>query len=360
MARALELARRGEALASPNPMVGSVVVRSGRVVGEGFHTYDGRRHAEIVALERARGRACGATLYVNLEPCCHRGRTGPCTEAILAAGVTRVVAAMADPNPRVAGRGFRRLRRGGVRVETGLCRRQARQLNEAFAKWIRTGTPLVTLKAALSLDGKIAARKRRERWITSPESRAEVQRLRQGADAVVTGIGTVLEDNPRLTDRSGRPRRRRMLRVVLDSRLRLPLDSRLVRSAAGDVLVITGAAAGGDRARALREAGVEVVGVRGRRGRPELGAVLKELGRREILSVLLECGATLNRAALEAGIVDKIVLYCAPKVVGPDGVPMVRGGAGILRRLRLRGLTLRRVGPDFSLEGYLRDVYRDR
>ncbi|HEV8384253.1 MAG TPA: bifunctional diaminohydroxyphosphoribosylaminopyrimidine deaminase/5-amino-6-(5-phosphoribosylamino)uracil reductase RibD, partial [Candidatus Acidoferrales bacterium] len=224
MGRALKLARRGVALAHPNPMVGCVVVREGRVVGEGFHVYEKKKHAEIVALERAGKRARGATMYVSLEPCCVTGRTGPCADAIVAAGVTRVVAAMRDPNPAVAGRGLRELRQSGVKTTAGVCEKEARRLNEPFAKWIRTGLPFVTLKTAMTIDYKIAGpRKLRQSvpWITSEKSRTEVQQMRHASDALLTGIGTVLADDPRLTDRTGLPRRRPLVRVVLDSRLRL-------------------------------------------------------------------------------------------------------------------------------------------
>lgn len=373
MSRALELARQGEALTSPNPMVGAVVVqetaRGGRVVGEGFHTYAGLRHAEIVALEAAGEAARGSTLYVNLEPCCHMGRTGPCTAAIIAAGVRCVVAAMTDPNPAVAGRGLEQLRAAGLEVEIGPGRDEAQRLNEPFCKWISTGRPLVTLKSALTLDGQIALpspRRHRPRhktvtWITSEESRAEVQRLRHAADALLTGIGTVLADDPRLTDRTGRPRRRRLLRVVTDSRLRLPLKSKLVRSAEGDVLVFTTQPADAPRARALRGAGVEVARVRSRGSRPDLRAVVEELGRREILSVLLEAGGELNAAALEAGIVDKMFLFYAPKMAGSNHRAVVQMQGRAFRALpALRNLSLHRFGTDFAVEGYLRDVYGDR
>ena len=282
MDRALALAARGVALASPNPLVGAVLVRDGHVVGEGFHTYDGVRHAEIIALEAAGESARGATLYINLEPCCHTGRTGPCTQALIAAGVARVVAAMPDPNPAVAGRGFKQLRAAGIEVSTGLREAEARRLNEAFARWIVSRNPLVTLKSALTLDGQLvlphaksAARKgarisEKDRWISSPESRAEVQRMRHASDALLTGIGTVLVDDPLLTDRTGLPRRRKLLRVVMDSRLRLPLRSKLVRSADKDVLVFTRAKENSPKARALRRAGVEIVRLAGRGAKPDL------------------------------------------------------------------------------------------
>src|SRR6266849_6652755 len=243
MQHALTLARKGIGLASPNPHVGCVIVRDGEIVGEGFHQYEWRDHAEIVALKTAGEKARGATLYVNLEPCNHTGRTGPCTEAVVAAGVRRVVAAMQDPNPATSGRGFERLRAAGVEIVSGVLEEEARGLNEAFACWIRTKKPFVTLKSALTLDGQLALPKSkkpgRSHWITSEESRAEVQRMRHASDALLTGIGTVLADDPLLTDRSGLPRRKRLLRVVLDSKLRISPKSRIVKTADYDLLIFT-------------------------------------------------------------------------------------------------------------------------
>ena len=358
MQRALELARRGAALAHPNPTVGAVVVKAGRVVGEGFHDYDKRDHGEIVALKKAGKRARGATLYVTLEPCCTTGRTGPCTSAIIAAGMKRVVAAMRDPNPAVAGKGFAQLRRAGIAVAVDVREAEARPLNEAFAKWIRTRLPFVTLKTALTLDGQIAARIGSTTWITSDASRAEVQHIRHAADALLTGIGTVLADDPRLTDRTGEPRRRRLLRAVVDSRLRLPLKSKLVKSAKGDVIVFTAQRADSPRGRALTKAGVEVFRVPARRGRVDLHAILRELGNRQMLNVLFEAGAELNGAALEAGIVDKMILFYAPKVMGTGGVPMARvSSRWFSHSPPLGDLKLHRSGPDFVVEGYFHDVY---
>jgi diaminohydroxyphosphoribosylaminopyrimidine deaminase / 5-amino-6-(5-phosphoribosylamino)uracil reductase len=359
MERAIVLARRGAGLAHPNPMVGAVVVKGGRAIGEGFHIYDRRDHAEIVALKRAGAKARGAALYVSLEPCCTTGRTGPCTDAIIAAGVKRVYVAMTDPNPRVAGRGVARLRRAGIAVH--LCenlRGAAEETNEGFAKWIRTGRPFVTLKAALTLDGKIAERAGKATVITERASLEAVQRLRHESDALLTGIGTVLVDDPRLTDRSGEPRRRPLLRAVVDSRLRLPLKSRLVRSAKNDLIVFTLARVDSPKARALGRAGVEIVRARDCRGRVCLESVLEELGRREMLNVLLEAGAELNGAALEAGIVDKMVLFYAPKIIGPSGVPMARLSSRALARLpTLTNVTVNRYAPDFAVQGYFHDVY---
>jgi diaminohydroxyphosphoribosylaminopyrimidine deaminase / 5-amino-6-(5-phosphoribosylamino)uracil reductase len=353
MARALDLARRGVGLAHPNPAVGAVVVKSGRVVGEGFHVYERRDHAEIVALRQAGKRAKGATLYVTLEPCCHTGRTGPCTRAVVAAGISRVVGAMRDPHSVVAGQGFQQLRRAGIAVTVGVGESDAQILNESFSHWIVSKRPFVTLKTALTLDGQISLRASSATWITSPASRKEVQRMRHAADALLTGIGTVLADDPRLNDRSGLPRRRRLLRVVLDSRLRLPLRSELVRSAENDLLVFTGESPASKKARALIRAGVEVVRLRTRRGHIDLRDVIRELGRREILSVMVEAGAELNGAMLEAGLVDKMVLFYAPKIMGGSGVPMARIPSRLFAKSpALTDLKLRTCGPDFVVEGY--------
>jgi diaminohydroxyphosphoribosylaminopyrimidine deaminase / 5-amino-6-(5-phosphoribosylamino)uracil reductase len=369
MARALELAAKGEGLASPNPMVGAVLVRDGRVIAEAFHTYDGLRHAEIIALEAAGESARGATLFVNLEPCCHTGRTGPCTRALVSASVARVVAAMPDPNRAVSGRGFKELRAAGIQVDcgctSGSCE-QARRLNEAFAWWIRKRRPFLTLKTALTLDGSLVLPRSRNgnesRWITSEISRAEVHRMRHASDAILTGIGTVVADDPLLTDRSGLPRRRPLLRVVLDSRLRLSPKSQIVRSARGDVMVFTCVNATSARAKKLAARGVEVFPIRARRGRPDVLAVLEELGRRDILSVMLEAGPLLNQAALQADLVEKVRLFYAPTLVGLGsslpGLPS-RHRASALRVRQLSGIRTENFGPDFAVEGYLRDVYRN-
>jgi diaminohydroxyphosphoribosylaminopyrimidine deaminase/5-amino-6-(5-phosphoribosylamino)uracil reductase len=359
MGRALDLARRGTALAHPNPIVGAVLVRNGKVVGEGFHDYDRRDHAEIVALKKAGKKARGATLYVSLEPCCTTGRTGPCTTAIVTAGIKRVVAAMRDPNPAVSGRGLEELRRAGIEVTCGVSEEEAQAANEDFACWVQTKRPLVTLKTALTLDGQISQRAGSVTWITSEESRKAVQLLRHKADALLTGIGTVLADDPRMTDRTGEPRRRKLLRVIVDSRLRLPLRSEIVKSAQNDVVVFTTESTDSPRAHALQRAGVEVVRVAPRRGRVNLEAVIRQLGNREILNVLLEAGAGLNGAALEASIVDKMILFYAPKIMGTGGVPMARiPSRWFPKSTALQNLKLEKSGPDFAVTGYLHDVYR--
>jgi diaminohydroxyphosphoribosylaminopyrimidine deaminase/5-amino-6-(5-phosphoribosylamino)uracil reductase len=359
MARALTLATRGATLAHPNPIVGAVLVKNGKAVGEGFHSYDRRDHAEIVALQPAGTYARGATLYVTLEPCCTTGRTGPCTKAIITAGIKKVVAAMRDPNPAVSGKGLAELRRAGIQVISGVLEKQAQHLNEDFACWIQTKRPLVTLKTALTLDGQIAQKSGSVTWITSQHSRDAVQRLRHEADALLTGIGTVLADDPRLSDRTGEPRRRKLLRAIVDSRLRLPLRSEIVKSAQTDVVVFTIQSTGSPKARALQRAGVEIFRVPARHGHVDLHAVIRELGKREMLSVLLEAGAALNGAALQAGIVDKMILFYAPKIMGTGGVPMGQiPSSWFAKSPALQDLTVKRCGPDFVVQGYFRDVYK--
>jgi diaminohydroxyphosphoribosylaminopyrimidine deaminase / 5-amino-6-(5-phosphoribosylamino)uracil reductase len=367
MQHALGLARKGVGLASPNPTVGCVIVRDGQIVGEGFHQYEWRDHAEIVALKSAGERARGATLYVTLEPCNHKGRTGPCTEAIIAAGVRSVVAAMQDPNPVNSGRGFERLGQAGIDLATDICKEEARRVNEAFACWIRTKKPFVTLKSALTLDGQIALRgqpgqftskthKRETRWITSEESRAEVHRMRHTSDALLTGIGTIKVDDPHLTDRSGLPRRRPLLRVILDSMLSLSPRSSIVQSAKDDVLVFTSPnSARHWRSRGLHRARLEVVPIRTFGRRIDLDSVLRELGRREITSILLEAGPTLNGTALKARIVDKLFLFYAPKIAGDNRVPFAI--APNLKLPALQNVSTHQFGPDLAIEAYLHDVF---
>jgi diaminohydroxyphosphoribosylaminopyrimidine deaminase/5-amino-6-(5-phosphoribosylamino)uracil reductase len=355
---ALDLARKGDAQASPNPLVGAVLVRDGQAVGRGFHTWAGVKHGEILALEEAGERARGATLYINLEPCCHEGRTGPCTAALIQAGVARVVAALEDPNPLVAGEGMRQLRAAGIRAEIATAfSAEAAKLNEAFVHFMRTRLPLVTLKTALTLDGKIAAPDDNRGWITSEKARAHVQQLRHDSDAMLTGIGTVLADDCLLTDRSGLPRSRPLLRIVLDSRLRLPLDSQMVRSAAGDVLVVGTSAAPAERRKALEGRGVRVLILDGRDGRSDLRAAIEAVAQQQYLSVLIEAGAKVNWAALETGVADKVFFYYAPKILGGLESLSMAGGVGRRRRadaIRINRTELHRIAPDeFAVEGYI-------
>jgi diaminohydroxyphosphoribosylaminopyrimidine deaminase/5-amino-6-(5-phosphoribosylamino)uracil reductase len=366
MRRALELARATVGLASPNPQVGCVVVHAGEIVGEGAHLYDQRDHAEIVALRHARERVTdlsGTTAYVTLEPCSHRGRTGPCADALIAAQVKRVVVATIDPNPQVSGRGIARLRAAGIDVTVGVLQPEARAINDAFARFIRADRPLVTLKAALSADGMLAppasARiEKKPHWLTGEESRAEVQRMRHAADAVLTGVGTVLADDPLLTDRSSLPRRRPLLRVVLDSRLRTPLDSQLVRSAHDDLLIFCTAQAETERTTALQAAGVAVERIAQQGGRLDLNAVLASLAARQILSVLLECGSDLNGAFLAQNLVDRAVLFHSPTMLGEGAIPFAAGfGSPSLLEHSLNGITRTNFGADDCVAGVLRDPW---
>ncbi|MEZ5353116.1 MAG: bifunctional diaminohydroxyphosphoribosylaminopyrimidine deaminase/5-amino-6-(5-phosphoribosylamino)uracil reductase RibD [Bryobacteraceae bacterium] len=333
MLEALAQARKGLGLASPNPMVGAILVNNGAIVGRGFHSYQGRDHAEIIALREAGALARGATLYINLEPCCHDGRTGPCTDALIAAGVSRVVAAMQDPNPKVAGQGFAKLREAGIEtILDSAATAEAENLNEPFVHFMRTGRPLVILKAALTLDGKIAAPEDNSGWITSEDARLHVQQLRHGVDSILTGIGTLLADDCLLTDRTAQPRSRPLLRIVVDSQLRTPVTSRMVESCRDDVLVVTTSLAPSDRRKALEDRGVRILVADHPGGRTDLRALLAELARRQYLSLMIEAGSKVNWAALESGVVDKIYFYYAPKILGGLHSLPVAGGAGKLRR----------------------------
>ncbi len=352
MERALGLAELGRGSVSPNPMVGAVVVADGRIVGEGYHEGPGHPHAEVVALAEAGPAARGATLYVNLEPCDHRGRTGPCTEAILEAGIARVVASMRDPNPLVDGRGFARLRAAGVEVREGVLRGEAERLNEAFAKHVRTGLPFVTWKMAASLDGKVACHDGSSRWITGPEARRDVHRLRAAADAIVVGAGTALVDDPSLTVRIpgylGRP----PLRVLVDARGRVPATGDLFSEEAPTLVATTGLAPEARRGE-WAAAGAEVLVYEAEGGAVPLARLLEDLGKRDVQAVLLEGGPTLAWSAVEEGLVDRVVVYLAPRLIGGAEAPGVLGGRGfapISSALRLRIRSFDRVGEDLKVE----------
>jgi diaminohydroxyphosphoribosylaminopyrimidine deaminase/5-amino-6-(5-phosphoribosylamino)uracil reductase len=380
MKRALDLARAGIGLVSPNPAVGAVIVdATGHEVGAGTHTYTGIKHAEVLALEQAGSRARGGTLYVNLEPCSHQGRTGPCADAVIASGIKRVVCSTRDPNPLVAGQGFAKLRAAGIQVETGLFEAEAKKLNEGFAKFIRHRIPLVTLKAAMTLDGKIAPPPAGSQsakpgvpsdiaaggstggWITGEISRQHVQLLRHQHDAIMAGVGTVIADDPLLTDRSGRARRRPLLRVILDSWLRLPEASRLVKSVQGDVLILY-SQADEKRRQELEKLGLRVEKITLARpdGRPDMPEVMRHLGKYDVTSVLIEGGATVNLTALSSGVVDKLFLFYAPKILGEGAVPFAASAGPEHTHIALaaRHLQLHQFGEDFAVEGYLRDPYQ--
>lgn len=375
MREALALARRSVGFASPNPVVGCVLVREGAVVGKGFHGYDWLDHAEICALKEAGRSARNAVAYVTLEPCCHTGRTGPCTQALIEAGVSKVVVATEDPNPAVNGQGIAELRAAGIEVEVGMLRREAQRLNDGFARHVRTGLPFVDLKAALSLDGRIApapgsAPRGAPVYLSGEESRAEVHRMRHSVDAVLTGINTVLQDDPLLTDRSGMGRRRPLLRVVLDSALRMPLDAKLVRTAQEDVLVFC-TVAPTERQRGLEAMGVRVERVDaeetnpatparrwsdpGRRSGVSLKQVLRRLGEMDVLNLMLECGAQLNGSTLTGRHVDKVTLFYAPVFLGTHGVPLLQ--ETVVTPPMADTTATEQFGQDVRVECWLRDPW---
>ena len=368
MKRALELARRGIGVSSPNPAVGCIILdRAGQVVGEGWHEYDLLDHAEVVALNEARQHALtrqgedrlkGGTAYVTLEPCNHTGRTGPCTQALIAAGLKRVVAATIDPNPNVAGHGLEALRASGLDAIVGVCEAEARRLNEGFARWSQHKRPFVLMKVAMSLDGRIAPPPgvhvaHEPYWITSELSRAAVQPLRWQADAAMVGVDTVLADDPLLTDRSGLRRRRPLLRVVLDSALRMPLDSKMVKGAANDLVIFT---VSEDQARVeeLRKRGVRVEVLPAEAGRVPLGNVLDMLGAEGILTLITETGTRLNTALLAAGLVDRVHLFVSPQIMGSDAVPAFKS---MPQFVRMAAVEVERYGNDLGLGSLLRDPW---
>jgi diaminohydroxyphosphoribosylaminopyrimidine deaminase/5-amino-6-(5-phosphoribosylamino)uracil reductase len=330
MRRALELAERGRGAVEPNPLVGAVLVRDGVCVGEGWHQRYGGPHGEIVALDAAGESARGADLYVTLEPCSHHGKTPPCTDAVLRAGIRRVVAAMADPFPQVSGKGIERLRDAGVAVATGLCEAEARRLNAPYLKLVITGLPYVHLKWAMTLDGKIATESRDSKWITNERSRSVAHKLRGRVDAVVIGIGTALADDPLLTARPPGPRT--ATRVVLDSSARLPVTSNLARTAKeAPVLVVTNEKAPGERVQKLGELGCEVLALPANDGRPDIVQLVREMGRRRSTNVLVEGGSGVPGSFLDAGAVDEVHVFLAPKLLGGARAPSPGAGRGIGR-----------------------------
>jgi len=353
MARALALAARGRGLTSPNPMVGALLVRDGTLVAERFHERAGGPHAEAAALAEAGERARGATLYVNLEPCNHVGRTPPCVEAVVRAGVRRVVAATADPNPRVKGGGAAALAAAGVEIVMGCLEHEARELNHVFFTAVERQRPHVTLKWAMTLDGKIAAFDGKSRWITGEPARREVHRLRSRSDAIVTGIGTVLADDPALTVRLELPWPREPYRVVVDSRARLPLDATLLRTGSrARVVVAVGEDAPAPRVAALESSGVTVLQCKSRDGRVDVADVCARLFALDVTAVLLEAGGQLTGAFAQAGLADRVAVFIAPKLLGGTGAPGPVGGLGLALAdaLRLTDLTTRPLGDDWLME----------
>ena len=353
MARALELARKGVGQVSPGPLVGCVVVSpAGEIVGEGFYLFEEIKHAETIALEIAGEKARGGTAYVSLEPHAHHGRTPPCTDALIAAGIKRVVAPIEDLNPKVSGKGFAHLRAAGIEVEIGLMRAEAEQINEAYLHYMSTGMPFVHLKLAVSLDGKIATRTRDSRWITGPESRARAHELRHEYDAILVGIGTAETDDPQLSDRSGLPRRRPLIRIVLDDEVRLSPDSQLAGTI-GKAPVIVFGNERANHADVLRARGVEIVNSM----RGDLNGVLRELGSRSIQSVLVEGGSTVAGEFIDAGLVNKVTFLIAPKIIGGVTAPSAIGGSGVAmmsEALELERLIVTKRSNEIEVTGYPR------
>lgn len=355
MRLALQLAGAASGQTGANPVVGCVVVKDGSIVGTGAHLKQGEGHAEVLALNMAGERARGATVYVTLEPCSHHGRTPPCCERLVAEGVARVVVATTDPNPLVSGTGIGRLREAGIDVDVGLLGDKARALNEAFNKHIVTGMPFVTLKTALTLDGKIATRSGHSKWITGPAAREAVHTLRHRHSAIMVGVSTVLADDPELTTRLSVPGLHPQ-RIVVDSRLRIPDSARVLNDAAPK-LILTTEQADAEQAHRLQRLGVEVLRC-GEGPRVELALAMRELGRRGVNSVLLEGGGVLNGAMLQAGLVDKLMLFYAPIIVGEAGAPSAfahRGPDEMASALRLRDVSLAKFGEDWCVTGYPAD-----
>ncbi len=355
MEEALALAQRAAGRTSPNPLVGALVVAGGQIVGRGFHPKAGEPHAEALALREAGERARGATVYVTLEPCAHTGRTGPCAEALIRAGVRRVVVAMVDPDHQVNGRGIAKLRDAGVAVDVGLLEARARRVNEFFVKHRITGLPFASLKWAMSLDGKISADRNVETPITGDHARHYVHGLRNVYDAVLVGVGTVLADDPRLTCRL--PGGRNPLRIIVDSHLRTPPGARVVAEAPGaKTLIVTTATAPAGRIEALRRAGVEIVVQEDPAARVALRPLFEDLGRRGVLSVLIEGGGAVNASALAEDLVDKVVALIAPRLIGGERAPTPVDGAGLSRifgPVQLRDLRVWSLGEDIAIEGYV-------
>jgi len=363
MKRALSLAARGKGKTNPNPMVGAVIVNHGRVVGEAYHQQAGQPHAEVLALHQAGPRARGGVLYVTLEPCCHTNkRTPPCVPFLVQSGIKKVCVAMADPNPQVSSHGVQRLKRAGIEVFVGVLEEEAQQLNEVYRQWITTGRPFVTLKGAMTLDGKIATKTGHSKWITGEPARRDVHRVRSQTDAVIVGIGTVMADNPELSARESKKssmqrRGRQPVRVVLDSHLRIPSTAKVLTWVHEQpTIVCTTAKASPKKIKTLKARGIQVWVLPQKNGMVSLKATLGKLGKAGMSTVLIEGGSTLNASALQEGLVNKVRLYVAPKLLGGQDTKSLIGGVGpkaIEQGWHLLKPELKRIGQDWLVEGNL-------
>lgn len=360
MKLALDLAEKGIGFTSPNPMVGAVLVKNGEIIGKGYHQSAGKAHAEVNAIDAAGPLAKGAVLYVTLEPCNHVGRTPPCTEKILAAGIREVVVAMPDPNPNVTGGGTDYLQRRGIPVRSGVCEAEARKLNEYFIKYVTTHRPFVTIKCAATLDGRIATRTGDSKWVTGPESRAFVHRLRHAVDAIMVGIHTIQKDNPGLTTRIDGEGGKDPIRVILDTRLSIAEDAKVLQLQSDSATILVSAAPVSDAQKKkkvrLEKKGVRIIEAPLKQGRIDLDKMMNRLGADGITSLLIEGGAEVFASALAADIVDKVFFFYAPKILGgDDGVPVCRGrGPELMDRcIRVRDMDVRRIGSDVLIEGYI-------
>ncbi|WP_281172591.1 bifunctional diaminohydroxyphosphoribosylaminopyrimidine deaminase/5-amino-6-(5-phosphoribosylamino)uracil reductase RibD [Aneurinibacillus terranovensis] len=353
MKLALQLAEATRGQTSPNPMVGCVIVKDRTIIGVGSHLKAGEAHAEILALAMAGDKARGATAYVTLEPCSHHGRTPPCAEALIREGVSRVVIAMLDPNPLVAGQGAQKLEEAGIQVITGVCEAQARQLNEVFSKFITTGLPFVTVKTAMTLDGKVATETGNSRWITGEAARLDVHRIRHEHDAILVGIGTVLQDNPQLTTRLPNGGKN-PLRVILDSALRVPPEAHVVRDGQAPTWIFTTSRACPDKRKLLERQGLRVLSA-GAGDQVDIAEVMRILGKENITSLFVEGGSQINSAFLHARAIDKVITYVAPKIVAGQTAPSPFGGPGIeemSRAISLADITVEKISEDIKISGY--------
>lgn len=364
MRRAIDLALMAKGRTSPNPMAGAVILKGGKVIGEGYHKKAGTPHAEINALSDAGKNAKDGIMYINLEPCCHQGKTPPCTKALIKNGLKKVIVGMIDPNPVVSGKGIRELKEAGIQVSIGLLEKECKKLNEVYVKYITTKTPFVLLKVAMSLDGKIATSARESKWITSKLSRERVHRLRNEVDAVMVGIGTVLQDNPNLTVSFREKNIKNPIRIIVDSNLRIPLDANVLkpmtqlrRHSKPKVIIATTNGSDSKKIDTLKEKGIDVLLMEDNNGRVNLLNLMKELGKMEITSLMIEGGSELNYSALESDIVDKVIFFIAPRIIGgKEGIPAI-GGRGIERltdSFSIGEVIVDRVDSDIAIEGYLK------